>query len=450
MVTFDDVLPRLRAVCNELLVARAIHTWCVVRDLRGRVRLIVQPGDGAAIEQAPRQDLEQRLANELEGYFRGPILLTTDEREKGRLAKTLLQRASAWPEAEPVEPSSGAGTESAARWKLYDSRLSKSDWLESGARRRLWELSGDMPPVVTFYSFKGGVGRTTALCSYAWQLAADGKRVAVVDLDLEAPGLGSLLGTETARGVIDFVVDHAATEASDLDGMSAPAQVLGPDSERVQVFPAGQIDRGYLDKLARLDFAVATLASGPSGDMSPTATALRALIQRIAQQQPRPDAILIDSRAGLHDLAGLSLHGLAHVDVLLTKSGEQGYRGLELTLSVLAARKKQDLSCIVVHALALRKGGPGAEEEASEFRDRSYELFRRHVYTETCGYKPDEVPALESDEDLHSPYAVYFNADLQRFLDLADRRKDLFDLDYERLRRRIDELTEPEEAEEAP
>lgn len=43
--------------------------------------------------------------------------------------------------------------------------------------------------VVTFYSFKGGTGRTMAMANVAWILATNGKRVLVMDWDLEAPGL---------------------------------------------------------------------------------------------------------------------------------------------------------------------------------------------------------------------------------------------------------------------
>ena len=43
--------------------------------------------------------------------------------------------------------------------------------------------------IVTFYSFKGGTGRTMALANVAWILAANGKRVLVADWDLESPGL---------------------------------------------------------------------------------------------------------------------------------------------------------------------------------------------------------------------------------------------------------------------
>ena len=43
--------------------------------------------------------------------------------------------------------------------------------------------------IVTFYSFKGGAGRTMALANVAWILASNGFKVLVVDWDLDSPGL---------------------------------------------------------------------------------------------------------------------------------------------------------------------------------------------------------------------------------------------------------------------
>jgi cellulose biosynthesis protein BcsQ len=43
--------------------------------------------------------------------------------------------------------------------------------------------------IATFYSYKGGTGRSMALANFAWILAASGKRVLAIDWDLEAPGL---------------------------------------------------------------------------------------------------------------------------------------------------------------------------------------------------------------------------------------------------------------------
>ena len=61
--------------------------------------------------------------------------------------------------------------------------------------------------ITTFYSFKGGVGRTMALANVAFLAAMNGKRVLAMDWDLEAPGLSyyfrSLLPSQDARNLKD-------------------------------------------------------------------------------------------------------------------------------------------------------------------------------------------------------------------------------------------------------
>ena len=46
-----------------------------------------------------------------------------------------------------------------------------------------------MSQVITFYSYKGGVGRTMALANAAVLLSQWGYKTLVIDWDLEAPGL---------------------------------------------------------------------------------------------------------------------------------------------------------------------------------------------------------------------------------------------------------------------
>jgi tetratricopeptide (TPR) repeat protein/MinD-like ATPase involved in chromosome partitioning or flagellar assembly len=53
--------------------------------------------------------------------------------------------------------------------------------------------------IVTFYSYKGGVGRTMALANIAVQLARKGNSVLMVDWDLEAPGLSNYFINQEAR-----------------------------------------------------------------------------------------------------------------------------------------------------------------------------------------------------------------------------------------------------------
>ena len=50
-------------------------------------------------------------------------------------------------------------------------------------------MSAKSGQIITFYSYKGGTGRTMAMQNIAWILASNGHRVLLIDWDLEAPGL---------------------------------------------------------------------------------------------------------------------------------------------------------------------------------------------------------------------------------------------------------------------
>src|ERR1700751_572634 len=78
--------------------------------------------------------------------------------------------------------------------------------------------------VVTFYSFKGGTGRTMALANVAWILASNGMKVLVVDWDLDSPALHRYFHpfldpakVASTQGIIELITDYAweATQGGD-------------------------------------------------------------------------------------------------------------------------------------------------------------------------------------------------------------------------------------------
>ncbi|MDX2707423.1 FxSxx-COOH system tetratricopeptide repeat protein [Streptomyces sp. PA03-6a] len=86
--------------------------------------------------------------------------------------------------------------------------------------------------VVTFYSFKGGTGRTMAMANVAWILATNGKRVLVMDWDLEAPGLHRYFAPflrdpelSSTPGVIDLVREFERMSPHLTDGLRTYARV---------------------------------------------------------------------------------------------------------------------------------------------------------------------------------------------------------------------------------
>ena len=71
--------------------------------------------------------------------------------------------------------------------------------------------------IITFYSYKGGTGRTMAMANVAWIIASHGKRVLTIDWDLESPGLHKFFhpfldeSTVSATpGVIEIINEYAS------------------------------------------------------------------------------------------------------------------------------------------------------------------------------------------------------------------------------------------------
>ena len=90
--------------------------------------------------------------------------------------------------------------------------------------------------IVTFYSYKGGTGRTMALANVAWILASNGLKVLAVDWDLESPGLHKFFHPFLDRGedhrdpgVIDLINEYAWAATSSEDRPARLAPRLRPD-----------------------------------------------------------------------------------------------------------------------------------------------------------------------------------------------------------------------------
>jgi MinD-like ATPase involved in chromosome partitioning or flagellar assembly/tetratricopeptide (TPR) repeat protein len=192
--------------------------------------------------------------------------------------------------------------------------------------------------VVTFYSFKGGTGRTMALANVAWILAANGKRVLVVDWDLESPGLHRFFAPfiepeafKTAGGVVDLIRAYEwATlrgEHEDEHWHERFARVRNyafslnwhefPAGGQLDFLAAGRQDRNYLQLLASLnwDNFYDRLGGGQFFD------ALRTDMKR------QYDYTLIDSRTGLSDIADICTIHLPDTLVDCFTLSEQGIDG---------------------------------------------------------------------------------------------------------------------------
>src|SRR5437879_4694873 len=114
-----------------------------------------------------------------------------------------------------------------------------------------------MGAVVTFYSYKGGVGRTMALANIATLLASWGKKVLVVDWDLEAPGVEhflvpagkDLVAAQEKPGLIELLTELSGTASSEVPESTWRPLIIEtrvPGSEaKVSLLTAGARTQGY-------------------------------------------------------------------------------------------------------------------------------------------------------------------------------------------------------------
>jgi MinD-like ATPase involved in chromosome partitioning or flagellar assembly len=199
--------------------------------------------------------------------------------------------------------------------------------------------------IITFYSYKGGTGRSMAVANVAWMLALNGNRVLVIDWDLEAPGIHRyfhpFLEDKELRetsGLIDMVENlaaHAATSSAPL----GPDQVdiidyieplewprssaynlswkqFGPRA-RIDFMPAGRQGPAYSRKVSAFNWV----------DFYERLGGRRLLEAARSQMRGIYDYVLIDSRTGVSDTSGICTVEMPDTLIICFTLNEQSIRG---------------------------------------------------------------------------------------------------------------------------
>lgn len=430
MKHFDEAIHDSIGVLRQNIgVVRGIERSVLIDDLFGKIRALIWTTPDAAADTAPR--LESALKDAGGPYWSGEMWTARDAAP----ADTAVYDA-AWNEAVEIDPE----RRELRRLSRYRTR---GFWLDPPTEP-VWELpsQGGGTPVIAFYSFKGGVGRTTALSAFAVNRARRGERVAVLDLDLDAPGAGTFLsagdGVPAARwGVVDFLIESRLVQRVDLpDYYHACAREHVTGSGEILVFPAGSVDDEYLKKLARLDLEPS------AGEVHPLIGLLKSVRSDLA-----PRWILLDCRAGLSEAAGFALSGMAHLSVLFGTLSEQSWAGLRLVLQRLGELRlrgnpsRPQADCLVVQAMVPADAETGARVRG-EFSGRAADEFAGRYYAENpTDIDEDQywsVADMGSDDAPHVPVAITYKQKLATVRSVDDVADDLAeDSEYCALAQRI-------------
>jgi MinD-like ATPase involved in chromosome partitioning or flagellar assembly len=414
MISFGETFDKVRECFNQQsivnILAPKLESVTIIRDVNGKIRIFLEPSENNTIEESETTDLHTLLSTRLGKYYGNDIWLPRENNDPYKsLIKTIKDERvfASW------------DNELKPRWYILERHIAKQAWTGNQVGTPPW--SEDLvenkhkPAIISFFSFKGGVGRTSTLVATALTLARNGHRVAIVDLDLEAPGLATIFSPNNSNnlGVIDYLLEKKIqqndwklrTHTININEQT----LLGDDGQTLQLLPAGTVDDNYLEKLARLDFQ--NLVD------SELQSTMQNMLKELESAVDNLDFILMDARAGFHDIGGLAITALSHAAVIFGTQSRQSWAGLTHVIRHLASRKIDErLPLIIVHSMAPAIGLSGRETELTEFREQAYIVFQENYYSED-----ETVPDTNNREEPFFPVVVPYQESLRGDIALFSR-----------------------------
>lgn len=406
-ITFSETFTKVRECFQEaeisLLWTANLESITIIRDVYGKIRLYLDPDDSFKPKPDDINALETKLSEKLGAYYGQDIWLPQPKQDGYQPLIQVIknERVPAEWDDDTVKP----------RWYILERHVAKKAWTDQDSGSPPWEQEyvdqGHKPAIVTFFSFKGGVGRTTGLVASAMTLARHGHRVAIVDLDLEAPGLSTIFFPDDIEklGVIDYLLEKKIQQnnwplRTHIQKINEQI-LLGDRGEILRLVPAGTVDKNYLEKLARLDFQNIVDHQLPD--------TLKDLLRELESASKPLDFIFLDARAGFHDIGGLAIADLSHAAVIFGTQSRQSWAGLTNVIRRLTRQSEEEqLPVILVHAMAPTLREAGRVQELQAFADKAYQIFQENYY-----YESDTVPNLNDSDAPFTPVVLPLQDDLR-------------------------------------
>ncbi len=203
---------------------------------------------------------------------------------------------------------------------------------------------------VTFFSYKGGVGRTLALVNTAYTLATrnNGSKVVILDFDLEAPGIDMIPPFKPERfpekgGIVEYISMYSENDSPDPEHLPtlSPYSYTPKGISNVTVIPAGKKDRNYQICMSGLSWeSLYKLKKGYH---------FFEHLKKQIQAEFSPDYLIIDSRTGLADISGITTHQMADLVSLVFNLNRQNLEGIKRSYdSIIAAPKPIPIKTLLI------------------------------------------------------------------------------------------------------
>jgi len=258
-----------------------------------------------------------------------------------------------------------------------------------------------MGNIISFYSYKGGAGRTMGLANVSVLLAQMGFKVLIVDWDLEAPGLEhyfkqyiDIQNIHLQDGILDLLLNPEKLNWKHC------IQTIDMTKEQIKMdlITAGKRTNGYFQKLRKLDLN--QLYSEFNGFE---------FIENLRDEwKTHYDFTLVDSRTGVTDIGEISTIQLPDMLVLFFTAMEQSVNGVvDIHRKVMKAYQKFPNERLKLLSIPV----PGRFDSKEEFMiaQQWFDKFASKLADIYLDWLPKSIKLKNILELTKIPYLAYFS-----------------------------------------
>ncbi len=272
---------------------------------------------------------------------------------------------------------------------------------------------------ITFYSYKGGVGRTLALANIAIYLSRFGQNVCIMDFDLEAPGLHYkypqlVKTTDIRKGLVDYIYEFTHNKVIPESMDEFTLELVHPSKSRgeIRLIPAGDVlSADYWRKLAAINWH--NLFYEEYSEGIPFFLELKERLRK----EFNPDFLLIDSRTGVTEMSGLCTSLLSDKVVFLIVNNRENIEGARQILRSIQAVERLPGQKPIGVTFALTRI-PFPEEERAEYLEKL-------ILIEIQDFLNEPVEDLESQLDILDICILHSDRELELSESLRISREDV-------------------------
>ena len=201
-----------------------------------------------------------------------------------------------------------------------------------------------MAKILSIHSYRGGTGKSNLTANLAACLASSGKRVAVVDTDIQSPGIHMLFGLEDTshlRTLNDYLWERCPVQEAATDVTPPSIREAGG---RVWLVPSS-VQAGEIAKVLREGYDVGLMNDG-----------MRDLADHLEL-----DYLLIDTHPGLNEETLLSI-AISDLLMVLLRPDRQDFQGTAVTVEVARKLEVKELVLVLNKVLPSVAAGGFADE----------------------------------------------------------------------------------------